>query len=89
MEAVMRSAGEAAFAGERGLAAVRPERRARLTQREREMLSLLAEGLTPTAISRRLYLSRRTVEYHVGNAYRKLGAHRRDDALRVFRALYS
>jgi DNA-binding NarL/FixJ family response regulator len=36
-----------------------------LTEREREVLSLMAEGLTNSAIAERLYLTERTVEGHV------------------------
>jgi DNA-binding NarL/FixJ family response regulator len=54
-----------------------------LTQREREVLSLMAEGLTNNAIARRLVLTERTVEGHVRSVLMKLdlradeGAHRR------------
>ena len=54
-----------------------------LTAREREVLSLMAEGLTNGAIARRLLLTERTVEGHVRSVLMKLdlpvgdGAHRR------------
>lgn len=54
-----------------------------LTVREREVLSLMAEGLTNSAIARRLVLTERTVESHVRSVLMKLdlpeseGAHRR------------
>jgi DNA-binding NarL/FixJ family response regulator len=54
-----------------------------LTEREREVLSLMAEGLTNSAIARRLVLTERTVEGHVRSVLMKLdlpagdGAHRR------------
>ena len=54
-----------------------------LTEREREVLALMAEGLTNIAIARRLVLTERTVEGHVRNVLVKLdlpqsdGAHRR------------
>jgi DNA-binding NarL/FixJ family response regulator len=54
-----------------------------LTAREREVLSLMAEGLTNSAIARRLVLTERTVEGHVRAVLMKLdlpagdGAHRR------------
>lgn len=44
-----------------------------LTSREREVLSLMAEGLSNTAVTRRLHLSTRTVESHVGRIFGKLG----------------
>jgi DNA-binding NarL/FixJ family response regulator len=54
-----------------------------LTDREREVLGLMAEGLTNSAIARRLVLTERTVEGHVRSVLMKLdlpegeGAHRR------------
>jgi DNA-binding NarL/FixJ family response regulator len=56
---------------------------AALTPREKEVLSLMAEGLTNGAIARRLTLTERTVEGHVRSVLMKLdlpesaGAHRR------------
>ncbi|GIF01011.1 helix-turn-helix transcriptional regulator [Paractinoplanes rishiriensis] len=44
-----------------------------LTQREREVAELAATGLTSAQIARRLFLSVRTVDTHLGRAYRKLG----------------
>jgi DNA-binding CsgD family transcriptional regulator len=43
-----------------------------LTTREREVLALVAEGLTDGAIAQRLYLTRRTVETHIGHVFTKL-----------------
>ena len=45
---------------------------AALTGREREVLSLMAEGLTNNAIARRLTLTERTVEGHVRSVLTKL-----------------
>jgi DNA-binding NarL/FixJ family response regulator len=44
-----------------------------LTAREREVLSLMAEGLTNTGIAGRLFLTERTVESHVRSVMMKLG----------------
>ena len=44
-----------------------------LTQREREVLGLLAEGYTNAGISAQLVLSERTVEVHVRAVFAKLG----------------
>ena len=44
-----------------------------LTDREREILSLMAEGRSNQAICERLYLSSRTVETHVAHIFTKLG----------------
>ncbi len=43
-----------------------------LTDREREVLRLLAQGLSNKSIAQRLYLSVRTVEGHLANIYSKL-----------------
>ena len=43
-----------------------------LTEREREVLSLLAEGLSNKAIAARLFVTERTVEAHVKQIFRKL-----------------
>jgi len=54
---------------------------ASLTPREREILELLAEGLTMQQIGRRLDISPRTVETHVANLYRKLAVRSRVQAV--------
>ncbi|WP_433044885.1 response regulator [Dactylosporangium sp. CS-033363] len=45
----------------------------RLTDRERDVLALMAEGLSNGAIGERLYLGLRTVETHVNGVFTKLG----------------
>ncbi len=52
-----------------------------LTQREREVLVHLAEGLTTQQIARLLGISARTVETHVGKLYRKLDVSSRVQAV--------
>lgn len=54
-----------------------------LSEREREALSLLAEGLSNKAIAARLYLSVRTVEGHLAKLYARLGVHSRTEAMRI------
>jgi len=44
----------------------------RLTEREREVLALMAEGRSNSAIAERLYLNAKTVETHVRNVFTKL-----------------
>ncbi len=43
-----------------------------LTEREREVLELMAEGHSNAGVSERLFLSPKTVEGHVNNIFRKL-----------------
>jgi DNA-binding NarL/FixJ family response regulator len=54
-----------------------------LTPREREVLSLVAEGLGNADIGRRLHVSVNTVRNHVANVLAKLGAHSKLEALSV------
>jgi len=44
-----------------------------LTSREREVLALMAEGRSNSAISAILFISERAVEKHIGNIFSKLG----------------
>ena len=44
-----------------------------LTERERDVLTGVAEGLSNAAIGRRLFISERTVEVHAQHIFRKLG----------------
>ena len=48
-----------------------------LTDREREVVRLAVDGQTALEIARRLYISDRTVETHLANAYVKLGVQSR------------
>ncbi len=54
---------------------------ARLSDRERQVLELLAEGLGVSAIAARLYLSESTAKSHIARIYEKLGAGNRAQAL--------
>jgi DNA-binding NarL/FixJ family response regulator len=56
-----------------------------LTDREREVLGLVTEGFTNTAIARRLVVSPKTVRNHVSNILTKLQVADRDEAARVAR----
>ncbi len=52
-----------------------------LTRREREVLDLVADGLTDRAIGGRLFISHRTVERHVSNLLSKFGVDRRSELI--------
>jgi LuxR family maltose regulon positive regulatory protein len=58
-----------------------------LSERELEILHLIAEGLTNPEIADRLYLSLNTVKVHTRNIYGKLGVHNRTQAVARARAL--
>jgi LuxR family maltose regulon positive regulatory protein len=58
-----------------------------LTSRERDVLRLLASGLSGPEIASALVMTQNTVKTHLKNLYGKLGAHGRDQALRRARDL--
>jgi LuxR family maltose regulon positive regulatory protein len=58
-----------------------------LSQRELEVVRLIAEGLTNQEIASRLFLSLHTVKSHARNIYGKLGVHNRTQAVTRARSL--
>jgi len=74
---LLRSFGTAETTGRRLL----PE----LTDREREVLSLVATGYTNPAIARHLVVSPKTIRNHVSNILTKLQATNREEAARIAR----
>src|SRR6204780_4713882 len=44
-----------------------------LTERERDVVALVAKGLTNREVAAELYVGEKTVEYHLGNVFAKLG----------------
>jgi two-component system response regulator DevR len=51
-----------------------------LTDREREVLDLIADGLTNRQIGQRMFLAEKTVKNYVSSLLRKLGMERRTQA---------
>lgn len=60
---------------------------AELTQRELDVLALMAEGWSNRAIARRLSLSERTIETHIGSIFMKLALGDSPDGHRRVRAI--
>jgi DNA-binding NarL/FixJ family response regulator len=56
-----------------------------LTPRQREVLDLVAEGLSNAQIARRLFLTEFTVKQHLSKAYKLLGVRNRNQAVGVLR----
>jgi DNA-binding CsgD family transcriptional regulator len=79
-EQLAESLGMATVADAARIVLGRRELPAGLTAREAEVLRLVAEGATNAQIAERLYLSVKTVERHLLNAYRKAGVRNRAEA---------
>ena len=56
---------------------------AKLTKREVEVLSYIGDGETSKEVAKRLFVSKRTVDFHLANMYTKLGVTNRVQALKV------
>ncbi len=69
------------------LAGTRPDRARLLSPREREVLTLLARGLTNAEIAAELHMGLRTVEAHRAALRNRLGAKRRADLVEAARQL--
>ena len=65
----------------------RDERMLRLTERERTVLALIAEGKSNNAIAGMLFLSEASVEKHITAIFQKLGLEPEDGNRRVLAAL--
>lgn len=59
----------------------------RLTSREIEVLTAIAEGNTSAEVAETLFLSKRTVDFHLANVYQKLDVDNRLKAIKKAKAL--
>ena len=74
-EAELRATGETVRKSE-------PAALAQLTPQERKIVDLVTDGLTNREIAAQLYLSPRTVDYHLRKVFTKLGIASRTELLR-------
>ena len=75
-DALRRAPGPANDEAEDGLGA--------LTAREREVLNLLARGLSNRDIAEELVITNKTVKNHLSRIYEKIGAHSRSEAIAMW-----
>jgi DNA-binding CsgD family transcriptional regulator len=78
-----RARAELRASGER-LRPRKPTAHERLTPQELQVSLAAAEGLTNKEIGARLFLSPKTVEFHLGRAYRKLAVRSRAELIKLF-----
>lgn len=64
-----------------------PSGKVRLTQREKEILSLIGEGYPSKRVAEMLFVSKRTVDFHLDNIYHKLRVKNRMQALQLAKRL--
>ena len=60
------------------------ESTAELTAQEQEVARLVARGATNKEVAASLFVSAKTIEFHLGNVYRKLGIRSRTELARHF-----
>ena len=75
-DALRRAPGPSNDEAEEGLGA--------LTAREREVLNLLARGLSNRDIAEELVITNKTVKNHLSRIYEKIGAHSRSEAIAMW-----
>jgi LuxR family maltose regulon positive regulatory protein len=83
LETIARRARDASLAAVAGIASAArlPAPASDLSQRELEVLALVAQGLTNPQIASQLFISDKTVKTHLQNIYEKLGVRSRTEAV--------
>ncbi|MCX6345098.1 MAG: response regulator transcription factor [Armatimonadetes bacterium] len=74
--------GKEVYMGAVGIPEVHEDRSIKLTRRELEVLSLVIEGKSSKDVADALYVSKRTVDFHLANIYDKLQVSNRVQAFR-------
>jgi len=62
------------------IAMSKPQKKIALTNREQEVLELVADGLPNKEIAKRLFLSEKTVKNHLNNIFKKIEVSDRTNA---------
>ena len=57
----------------------------RLSRREKEILQLVAEGMTNSEVARHFWVTETTVKFHLSRIYRKIGVKNRTGAAKWLR----
>ncbi len=67
------------------MASTKPDKKrpARMTKREIEVLNLIGQGYSSREAAEALYVSKRTVDFHLANIYDKLEVNNRVQAFRA------
>jgi len=73
--------------GQPPIAAPRDHERSPLSQREREIVALMAQGFTNKEMAKKMFISEQTVENHLHNILEKLGISRPPDGEPAAQAL--
>jgi DNA-binding CsgD family transcriptional regulator len=82
----LRRLGSRLGAGARRAAASASASAAELTEREREIADLVAEGRSNKQVAAAIFLSEKTIEHHLSRIYAKLGVRSRVELARLVRA---
>lgn len=81
--AISRKATTRLIAGFQQLTTQTFDPKSQLTERELELLHLLADGLSNKNIAERLFISENTVKYHIKNILQKFGVQNRTEAVAI------